>query len=597
VILTPYEAERLEQYKDNFELFAEDCERIKDHDTMEILPLIFNKGQRIHHRVAEKQKSEQGNVRILLLKSRRFGGSTYVEGRYYWLSSLNDNRSTFIIGHEEASTDTLYAMATLMHERNILAPATLRSSAKELLFDDEKGEGLKSQYKLAVAKNVEAGKSQGIHYLHLSEEAMYQGGGHELLSGLLQCVPDLPTPTEIFRETTAKGYGNSFQVDCMKAFDNGKTVYYEEDGIPYAWSCEGFDYILVFIPWFVHLRYSRDFKSSAALETFKTKLEEKVFDKESLKWIDSEPKKLQKRYNITLEQLNWREWAIENRCRGSIDIFHQEYPSTVLEAFLSKGSSVYSPTLCDDAERWCCEPLLTGTLIERNGKVKVRPVPNGHFRLWENPQSPQHKNHIYFITCDPGGGIRAESMKEAEKRDPDPTCIDVWNHTTKRQAAQWQGHIDYDQIDEIVEMVGNLFIRKKLPMACVEQNNHGWAVVKGLKEKNYPMYEHRSGDPGYLTNKVTKPEMVDHLRKDVRSGNLIIRCLETVNEMRTFKEVKGIYGAESGCHDDRVMTACMASQMFRAIPLMSERDSRGEGIQNFKMKDKPVFEGYQEVSA
>ena len=232
MILTPYEAERLEQYKDNFELFAEDCERIKDHDTMEILPLIFNKGQRILHRVAEKQKSEQGNVRILLLKSRRFGGSTYVEGRYYWLSSLNDNRSTFIIGHEEASTDTLYAMATLMHERNILAPATLRSSAKELLFDDEKGEGLKSQYKLAVAKNVEAGKSQGIHYLHLSEEAMYQGGGHELLSGLLQCVPDLPTPTEIFRETTAKGYGNSFQVDCMKAFDNGKTVYYEEDGIP-----------------------------------------------------------------------------------------------------------------------------------------------------------------------------------------------------------------------------------------------------------------------------------------------------------------------------------------------------------------------------
>lgn len=944
--------EVIKSYRANYKTFAEKCQKVKDHDTAKIVPFIFRRGQQILHNVAEKQKAEKGYVRILNLKSRRYGGSTYVEGRFYRNCSLFPNRHAFIVAHEEESTSTLFEMARLFHELNPLAPQTRKSNAKELVFDTENGKGLKSQYRLATARNVEAGKSQGVHYLHNcldaesliiladgssvrvgsieigdnvitssgaiapiknifdtgmqktysvstwlsnepvgmtaehkvltqdgykqcadlikgdyvrlpstrlscgtssftyelpyvqrkqgggnhhqetatipfnydfgyyvgyylaegslksnnvkpqsvnftyhkdetfiekadkfasqyatssnlytennkhrttyygvflaglteaiagraggkhipewffrtnprfikgvlngyfdgdgskvnfnvnvisaisvhekisrqlkrlivamdygvpslhfydnrwryevkskdayavnmsgdtyrrytsidtglhkatkykkidgryfvkiksikqdgisqtydieidhpdhnfetsigivsnSEEAMWQGGGHELLSGLLQCVPDPPAESEIFRESTAKGYGNSFQIDCMKAYDSGKNVYYEENGIPFAWNTPGFDYILVFIPWFVHEKYTREFESPEEKAVFEGRLQEKVFDKEALQWIDSEPLKLLKKYDLTLEQLNWREWAIENKCRDSLDIFHQEYPSNVLEAFLSKGSSVYSSELCDTAEAWCREPLLIGNLVDRNGKIKINPSIHGYFRIWENPQSIDHKSDVYIITCDAGGGIRQESVREAEKRDPDPTCIDVWNRSRNRQAAQWRGHVDYDQIDEVVEMVGNLFIRKDgLPMACIEQNNHGWAVVKGLKEKSYPMYEHRTGDPGFRTDKITKPLMVDNLRKDVRNGKLLLMCKETVSEMRTFKEMSGKYGAESGCHDDRVMSAAMASMMFRALPLSEEKAGRDEGIINFTMRDRSV-EGYQEI--
>jgi hypothetical protein len=47
---------------------------------------------------------------------------------------------------------------------------------------------------------------------------------------------------------------------------------------------------------------------------------------------------------------------------------------------------------------------------------------------------------------------------------------------------------------------------------------------------------------------------------------LQIRCKETVDEMRTFIEKNGKYQASSGSHDDRVITAAMASQMMTLLP-------------------------------
>ena len=142
--IDPQTAAKVKQYRTDFKSFAEANIKIKDHNTAKIVPLNFNNGQRILDIVSEKMKAERGFVRIQLLKSRRFGGSTYVEGRFYWRTSLNSNRNTFIVGHEERSTKTLYAMATLMQEQNPIAPATRLSNAQELIFDNRQGTGLKS---------------------------------------------------------------------------------------------------------------------------------------------------------------------------------------------------------------------------------------------------------------------------------------------------------------------------------------------------------------------------------------------------------------------------------------------------------------------
>lgn len=602
--LDPKYMAQLESYLEDFELFSGDCLQIKDHVSSQIVPLKLNPGQRILHAVAEKQSKEKGYVRILLLKSRRFGGSTYVEARFYWKTSLSFNKNTFIIGHEQDSTDTLYQMATLYHQLNPIKPSTLKSNAKELMFDTEKGTGLKSQYRLATAKNLSAGRSQGIHYLHDSEEA-YWTNADILLPGLLACLPPPPAESECFRESTANGYGNLFQRDCFLAYAEGKFPYYKDSETEqvFAWENPGSEWVLAFIPWYVHDRYTLPFKSDQERDEFEVSVNKKVFVKDTMSWEEGEAAGLRSRFKLTLDQLHWRQWAIENICRGRVEVFHQEFPSTVEEAFLSEGSNVYGAELCDQVERECREPLIVGDVVDRMGVTKIRPNAHGGFKVWERPVEDQ----TYLMTIDSAGGLKAS--QKAERREPDPSCIDVWNHITGVQAAQWHGHIDYDVIAEMAEMIGKMYAQRdargeyhNLPTACVEMNNHGYTVVAGLKARHYPMYEAKDGEPGWNTSSKTKPQMVDGLYEAARDGVLQIRCRETVSEMRTFVDKGGKFEAESGCHDERVDTAGMASQMMkllpRAVKMGSKRGKGQRGASNWDRKGEGKrWDGsYTEVS-
>ena len=572
------EAEQIEivkSYLDDFVLYASKCLTIKDHNTASLVPFQLNNGQRILHAVAEKQKKDCGYVRVLLDKARRFGGSTYVEGRYYWRTSMNFNRSAFIVAHEEDSTNTLFNMARLYHERNPIAPQTRYSSKKELLFDTPKGTGLKSEYSLACARNTDAGRSQGIHYLHGSEVAFWPDAD-TLLDGIMSCVPPPPAETEIFLESTGNGFGNRFQKDVFSVYQEGKYPYYQEDGITYAWMSPGSEWVLVFIPWFAHEIYTRDFQSDSQRKEFERVLHAKVLNKELMVWEDCEALKLMRKYGLTQEQLHWRAWAIDNIFKGRVEKFRQEFPATVEESFLSKGSNVYPKDLCDALEANCKPPVYVGDVVERMGKAETKLNQYGHLSMWE--KADQDKS--YFMTVDPGGGLKDSQKKD--KREPDPTCIDVWERKTGKQVAQWHGDLDYDLIADMIELVGRLYghyedgLSPVYPPACVELQNHGFTVVADLKRKKYPMYEAKDGEPGWLTTSKSKPVMVDGLYSCSRDGSLQIMCAETVSEMRTYIEESGKFGAESGCHDDRVMSGAMASQMMLLLPVVNLGKTRGK---------------------
>ena len=595
----------VEQYLDDFRVFAEDCLFVRDHDTKRILPFTLNRPQRILHAIVEKQRQEMGCVRIILDKARRFGGSTYIEGRGYWKTSLNFNYNAFVLAHEEDSTDTLFAMARLFHERNPIKPATKYSSKKELLFDTKDGTGLKSEYGLACARNTSAGRSQGLHFIHGSEVAFFPDTADDLLDGLLSCLPADPAGTEVYLESTGNGFGNRFQLDCYDAYAEGRHPFYAEDGITYAWTRPGSDWVLVLIPWFASEKYTRPFESPEARKAFQTEIGKAVFRRDLMKWEDSDETKLLKRVpGLTLEQLNWRAWTIENTFKGRVEKFRQEFPSTVEESFLATGSNVFTAELCDILEDNCQAPVLCGEVVERAGVPKIRPALDGSFRIYAKPDH----DRTYFLTVDTAGGIpEANKNKKAE---PDPSCVDVWDHETGEQVAQWHGHVDYDLIGELVERIGRMYAHRQfnrvtgsgitiLPIACVERNNHGHSAIADLKRLHYPLFEHKPGIPGWDTNTATKPRMIDSLASHARDGAIQIRCRETVAEMRTFTEKGGHFSAEAGCHDERVMTAAMASQMLLLIPRVGRQGKREDvTVKNWsnRGKNKPKWDGrYQEI--
>ena len=285
---------------------------------------------------------------------------------------------------------------------------------------------------------------------------------------------------------------------------------------------------------------------------------------------------------------------IDNDCRGSVDKFRQNYPATVEEAFLSTGSNVYPKELCDQIEAECNDPIVVGDLFEEAGKIRIRRNRHGKFSVWERPTEAGQ----YFMCIDSGGG--KNERKKREHKDPDPTCIDVYDYVSGKQVAQWHGHIEYDLIADIAEMVGRLYNKA---IACVEIMNHGFTVVADLKRKKYPMYEYKPGEPGWSTNAKTKPLMVDGLYKWARDGLMHIQCKQTVSEMRTFIEENGSYNAASGCHDERVDTAGMATQMFQLIASKIKETEKAKdrgkvyGFTNITDRYKQHDGGYQEFYA
>lgn len=298
--LTEKERAIRQKLKDNFPHYAEKCLKIRPKGG-EIEPLILNKAQRHIHERLEKQLSETGKIRALILKGRQQGCSTYTEGRFYWKVTYRKGVRAFILTHEDAATANLFEMAQRYHEHcpAPVKPRTGATNAKELKFDL-----LDSGYKVGTAGTKGVGRSGTVQYFHGSEVA-YWPHADEHAKGVIQSIPDMPG-TEVILESTANGIGNYFHQQWQAA----------EAGLS--------DYIAIFVPWYWQEEYTKPVP-----DDFQLTEEEEI---------------LKKQYGLTQEQLNWRRYkTIELSTNGQDGAvaFKQEYPFTSVEAFLTSGEDAF----------------------------------------------------------------------------------------------------------------------------------------------------------------------------------------------------------------------------------------------------------------
>jgi hypothetical protein len=315
----------------DYPFYASRCLKIRTKEGS-LEPFVLNKAQKYFHARVEEQKKQTGRVRVIILKGRQQGCSTYIEGRGYWLVTQSFGMRAFILTHEEEATNNLFDMAKRFHENcpAILRPSTQASNSKELIFGE-----LDSGYKLGTAGNKSTGRSQTVQFLHASEAAFYKHAS-EHAKGILQTVP-LTDNTEIFIESTANGVGNWFH-QLWQAAEAGLS-----------------DYIPVFLPWFWQDEYAIDAPSD-----FKT---------------TSEEDELKALYYLTNNQLAWRRLKIQELSVDGVDgvkSFKQEYPNNPAEAFQMSGEdSFISPELVMSARRNIDAnpygPLLIGADIARFG--------------------------------------------------------------------------------------------------------------------------------------------------------------------------------------------------------------------------------------
>ena len=194
------------RYKNDFKKFSGDRLKIITKDAAQgYIPFKFNRAQQKIHKAVEKQLKEKGRVRVIILKARQQGISTYTAGRVFWKTLYTPYTRSVVLAHDSATSDALFTMSKQFIDRmpGDTAPELVKSNAKEIKFAHND-----SGFRLYTAGSPEAGRGTTPTILHCSEVAFWQNQ-EKILAGLFQGVSSADG-TEIILESTANGATGSF---------------------------------------------------------------------------------------------------------------------------------------------------------------------------------------------------------------------------------------------------------------------------------------------------------------------------------------------------------------------------------------------------
>lgn len=478
----------------------------------QVVPLVLNEPQQKYYNVIKKLHEEGKPVRIIILKARQMGFSTVTEALLFKKTATKFNVSSGIVAHKEDSTTNLFEMSKLFYENlpDAMKPARKRSNAKELVFNNRDGTGLNSRIKCMTAGGKGIGRSDTFNNLHLSEFAFWEGDKKETLTGLLQAVPNTPDSVVII-ESTANGY------EYFKELWD-KAVAGENEFYP------------LFVGWNELKEYQMPYTG------FKLTDEEKL---------------LQVKYNLSLEQLTWRRWCINNNCGGDIDVFKQEYPITPEEAFLSTGRCYFDKNTIinriEDIRQK--EPIMRGSfLCDYDGlkinNIKFKTSNLGEVKIYKKPV----KGRPYVL----GGDTAGEGS--------DFFTAHVIDNITGEQVATLKMQCEELEYVKQVYCLGKYYNNGLIGL----ENNYSTYPTNKLAELHYSkLYVREKEDTtveryelsyGFKTTQITRPLILAMLQEIVKNEIDKINDIETLQEMLVFiKNKVGRPEAEQGYHDDLVM--------------------------------------------
>jgi hypothetical protein len=556
--LNPITAEAEELWISSFEGYAKDLLRIQTKKST-LVPFVRNPVQKIKAAIKKDIRDSGRLTRLIILKARQFGISTDELMEMLWETATTELRNCMVATHDPDSTNYLFRVVKRAHDNIPIAewkPDKKASNAKELIF-----EGLDSAIRVGTAGKDNLGSGTVIHRALLSELAKWPKHSiSDILTSLFQCIPKTKD-SELTIESTANGVGGEYHDMYLAA--RYRYEVFLANGRP-DFKCtinpdalQDNEFSSVFIPWFVHYEYQMDPDPG-----FRRTEEEQG---------------LAQVHGIGDSHLAWRRHTIANECRGSIAAFHQEYPSTAQEAFLSSGRPVFDVKKCQEKIRTCKKPVAFYDCATNIGQFlaktpQIEGDTDGLLQVWEEPK----QGIAYVIPADVSEG--KEISKSGKKTDFH--SIDVLEQLTGRQVAHWHGKIEPIQLGILLSYIG---YRYNTAWVVPERNNHGTAVVGKLSEIKYPnLYCEETPNPphkpvkryGWLTRGGSmgdaKALVIDNLVEMVNKGMDGIVCAETLKELVTYKhEPDGTMGAEAGCFDDRVMSYAIGQWVRKRLPLPS----------------------------
>ena len=566
------------------------------------IPLQAKPGQLEFDRQLEAQRAEGKPMRALNLKARQVGMSTWTQAKAVHRCTLRERYDALTVAHDRETGAKLYRMAETIYanlpDDPELKPALGQHRRQRFLHFA--GDGLwtagdtfpDSRYFVDTAGEFQAGRGGTYRFVHGSEVAFWPQIMLKL-TALMAAVPDDPESL-IVLESTANGF-NEFK-DIWDDAEEGRS-----------------DYIAFFWPWWREEEYARPFLNEMERERFTAGDPQNPHAEEEPELVEMVK---EKGFELTLEQLNWRRYVIANKCGGDLRIFHQEYPASPEQAFISTGKRVFDPykvaqllvtvELSDPKVPSEANPgPLIGdfkaaeerTEISSRGGAQVQiPTralwtprapgianPTAPWRLWmerDDNGLPKPPESEYIAFVDPSGG----QMEETD--EPDYHAIEIIDHATGVQVAEYRSRIDPDLLAREVLLAALYFNNAHIGV----ERTGGWGlpVLRFLYlDAHYP-HVYRSKKVGassesteqrlgFSTDVRTKPILVAGMQELIRIEKSGIKSRVLAGEVRTYTQTDaGKMQAEPGKYDDCLMAYMGAQHLAREIPLKGRFEAPGQ---------------------
>jgi hypothetical protein len=638
------EAEREEirrRLREDYSFFAESALFIVTKAGQRV-PFIHKRPQRRLARALMAQREAGQPQRAIALKARQVGISTESQGIGIGRATQMENHVAMTVAQDRNTTAALFNIGRFMWAN---LPAQIRPPAayeggtidrKYLQFGEPSLQlrragmlGLNSTYETNTAKSAAAARGRTIHTLHLSEVAFWPVD--ETMLAILQGVPDHPD-TVIVKESTANGH-NFFKDEWDMAVA-GSSGYYA-----------------FFTPWFEEDEYRRPFANDADREEFEAQLGSGLKGEDEPGLLEQIPEDLatwaaelgetveqgEEMELRVLEHLHWRRWAINAKCGGSVDKFHQEYPSTPEEAFLSTGRKVFEPRLVRLVLRAAekTDPAVpsaenpgpaVGSIrgedfkSQRARRHVVVDVPQkavwvprsrlergerGCWRLWQLPQperlEPQpdggHKRipaGQYIATLDPASGEVDEKGTEHANH-----AITVIDHRTRKMVAEYESQKDPD--DLALDLLVAAMFYNGAWVVVERTGGYGLSVLRRLAidfkyarifedESRDRRAENRSDRLGFSTDAVSKPlieaELISILKLAAQGRDLIPSRRVAEQMLSYVRDERGRTKPEPGKLADVLMSLGIGQFVSQIRPLRPDgpREKVSGAVRKFRSR-------------
>tara|TARA_Y100001963_G_scaffold123246_1_gene173097 strand:+ start:275 stop:1786 length:1512 start_codon:yes stop_codon:yes gene_type:complete len=420
-----------------------------------------------------------------------------------------------------------------------------------------------SQYGKETAGSKNAGRSGTIQVGNMTETAFWpMAGERDPALGYLQSLYDGDSISLVVADSTPNGPAGWFYRTWVQ--DN--------------------EWAKIFAAWYEFGDSRTPFRSKREAEDFEDTL------------TDDEKSEIE-RFDVDMEQLNWRRRVLQDKCNGDISKFRQEYPSDPEECFLMSSRPRFHMDVLEEMSK------VARTLSHKVGYMSVQDESKGSFHPdragnWRVYEEPVHDSK-YLMSVDTCTG--EDQQEQGLAADPDFHSVQVW----KQGFEDWHGawhvprlvavhHSRLDigvlaqEIEGAARWYGGAFI-------VPEVNNSGLALLKYLLEMGLSVYRRRKVNDssgmveksfGWSTDKITRKTVIDHMAAELMERNFDIPDSEIIREMKVFViNDKGKPEAAPGHHDDHVLAAAIA--LYNLDMASSYRAPKKKKITNRMLRKNP----------